>query len=72
MRSNTGWTATYRGYVQLNTGGISSTRPYDWTLVAVAHTREMCKLRVENWIREANRHQSNPTTYHIHITEETG
>lgn len=63
--------ATFKGYVQLNTGGISSTRPHDWRLVAVGYTSEMCRLRVDKWIREVNRHQSNPCTYHIHITEET-
>jgi hypothetical protein len=61
--------ANWKGYVQLNTGGISSTRPYDWSLVAVGETKEICKSRVTRWIRDANRHQSKPCMYHVLVKE---
>jgi hypothetical protein len=61
---------TWRGYIQLNTGGKSSKRPYDWSLVAVGETKEICEARVNEWIREANRYQSKPCMYHVHVRKD--
>jgi hypothetical protein len=62
------YTMTYEGYVQLNVMGKAvSQRPYDWTLVAKGETQAACEERVKAWIRAVNRHQKNPTMYHVHI-----
>lgn len=58
----------YRSYIQHRTGGIASPRPYDWTLVGAGVTAEQAHDKASEWIREANRLQSNPCMYWIYVT----